>query len=73
MPEKFQLGWEALTTVIITAIGGLTLLWGAVQSNEARIDNMEAAIERIDENTQYLVRREIERVDDLETRGEPDG
>lgn len=61
--EKIQIGWEAVTTLFVAALGGLTLLWGSVQTNTARISNMETAIERIDENVQYLVRREIEEGD----------
>ena len=63
IPEKIHIGWEAVMTLFVTALGGLTLLWGAVQTNSARINSMETAIERIDENVQYLVRREIEEGD----------
>lgn len=58
--DKIQIGWEIVTTVVVSAVGGLTLLWGAVATNRADIENMSASIERIDENVAYLVRRELE-------------
>lgn len=52
--DRIEVGWEAVSGLLLAMAAASVTLWGTVQSNKADISSMRSTMEMIREDTQYL-------------------